>query len=141
MIVGTPNWDQKPADVIGAEVDDANVAYSLHFYAGSDWHHFGTGGGGISQSAQAALDAGLPLFVTEWGATHPNNDPSSLNEGETRKWMDFLDENDISSCNWSITAVDEGSAAIKPWASASGGWSDGDISSAGHLIKGIIQEN
>lgn len=138
MVVGTPHWDQRPHEVIGQEVDDPNVAYSLHFYAGSEWHFFGTGPAGIGENAQAAVDAGIPLFVTEWGTTSHDNSAESFNEAETRKWMKFLDENFISSCNWSITAVAEASAAVLPSASPSGGWSDSDISPSGKLLKKIL---
>lgn len=138
MVVGTPYWDQRPDEVIGDEVQDENVAYSLHFYAGNSHHYFdNVGGGEIGKRAQAALAAGLPLFVTEFGTT--SHDNTTFNEVETRKWLSFLDQNAISYCNWSITAVEEGSAAVRPSASPSGDWSEGDLSESGRLIRSLIR--
>lgn len=138
MIVGTPYWDQQPDAVVGNPVDDPNVAYTLHFYAGSEWHRFS---GDVGKKAQAALAGGIPLFVTEWGTVHPNNDPSTFNEPETRTWMKFLDENFIGHCNWAIDSKPEGSAAIKPTASPKGGWADSDLTRSGTLVRSILRGN
>ncbi len=139
IVVGTPFWDQRPHEVLGKTVKDENVAYSLHFYAGSPAHAFDNTdpSGSIGLHAKAALDGGLPLFVTEFGTTAPDN--KNFNEAETRKWLAFLDQKKISYCNWSITAVQEGSAAIQPSASPQGNWSNGDLSQSGALMRSIIR--
>ncbi len=140
MIVGTPFWDQRPDEALTNRVQDENVAYTLHFYAGYAPHFFdNVGGGEVGKHAQAALDGGLPLFVTEFGTTAPDN--TSFNEAETRKWIEFLDQKKISYCNWSITAVQEGSAAIHPSANPQGNWSDGDLSQSGKLVRSLIRGN
>ncbi|MDB4980396.1 MAG: glycoside hydrolase, partial [Myxococcales bacterium] len=135
MVAGTPFWDQQPSAVIGHPVDDVNVAYTLHFYAGYQPHFFG---GDLGKNAQAAVAGGLPLFVTEWGTTDPGTQ-TMFNEAETRKWMAFLDQNAISSCNWSISGADEGSSALKPGASTTGGWKDTDLSPSGLLVRSLIR--
>jgi endoglucanase len=64
-----------------------------------------------------------------------------FNEAETRKWMAFLDANFISSCNWSISGANEGSSALKPGASTTGGWPDAMLSPSGLLVRNIIRGN
>ena len=63
IIVGTPTWSQ---DVDIAAEDPIqgwdNIMYTLHFYAGSH-------GESLREKAQAAVDKGLPLFVTECGTS------------------------------------------------------------------------
>jgi endoglucanase len=135
MVVGTPFWDQQPSSVIGNPVADVNVAYTLHFYAGYQPHFFG---GDLGKNAQAAVAGGIPLFVTEWGTTDPSTQ-TMFNEAETRKWMAFLDQNAISSCNWSISGANEGSSALKQGASTAGGWKDADLSPSGLLVRSLIR--
>ena len=131
MIVGTPFWDQQPDTVIGHQVQDPNVAYTLHFYAGSPYHHVS---GPIGTSAKTALAAGIPLFVTEWGSVDPVNQ-GAPDVAETQNWMTFLDQNHLSSCNWSISDKDEGSAALRPGTSNKGHWSAGDLTASGTLAR------
>jgi endoglucanase len=135
MVVGTPFWDQQPSSVIGNPVADVNVAYTLHFYAGYPPHYFS---GDVGKNAQAAVTGGIPLFVTEWGTTDP--DPQTMfNEPESRTWMAFLDQNMISSCNWSISGANEGSSALKQGASTTGGWKDTDLSQSGLFVRSLIR--
>ena len=61
IIVGSPHWSQD-VDVAAADpVKGANIAYSLHFYAGT---HKQT----LRNKAMKAMELGAALFVTEWGA-------------------------------------------------------------------------
>jgi endoglucanase len=134
MVVGTPFWDQQPSSVIGHVVTDPNVAYTLHFYAGDPDHFFS---GNIGKDAQAALDGGIPLFVTEWGTTDPN--PQTMfNEAQSLTWMAFLDKNSISWCNWAISGANEGSSALRQGASPGGGWKDSDLSQSGAFVRGLL---
>ncbi|HVZ72998.1 MAG TPA: glycoside hydrolase family 5 protein [Polyangia bacterium] len=137
IIAGTPNWDQQPTSVIGHPVDDTNVAYTLHFYAGYQPHFFG---GDLGKNAQMAVAGGIPLFVTEWGAVDPITQ-TMFNADESNKWMAFLDQNSISSCNWAISGANEGSSALKQGASPKGGWAATDLSQSGAFVRGLIRGN
>ena len=57
--------------------------YALHFYAG-------THGDFLRQKAQKAIDAGLPLFVSEYGLCDASGS-GGVNKAEAKKWFDFLD--------------------------------------------------
>ncbi|KAJ8910369.1 hypothetical protein NQ315_002571 [Exocentrus adspersus] len=107
IILGTPTWsqavDQAAADPITGQ---KNIMYSLHFYAGThkQW---------LRDTAQGALNKGLPLFVTEYGTVNADgNDP--VDEAESRLWWNWLDENNISYVNWAISDKAEGASALKP---------------------------
>ena len=131
IIVGTPTWSQ---DVDVASLDPIqgfdNIAYTLHFYAG-------THGESLRQKAQTAIDNGLPLFVTEWGSVEASAD-GEVNHLETDRWMDFLQANDISHCNYSVTDKDEGAAVVEPGSNPRGSWSAGDLTMSGMKAKEII---
>lgn len=68
IVVGTPNWSQD-VDVASWNpiTSSSNIAYTLHFYAG-------THGQWLRDKAQTALNNGIALFVTEWGAVNANGD-------------------------------------------------------------------
>ena len=133
IVVGTPHWSQD-VDVAAADpiTGYANIAYSLHFYAG-------THGQPLRDKAQAALDKGLPLFVTEWGAVNADGD-GAVAERETAAWIAFLKAHRISAANWSISDKAEGAAALVPGARATGGWSAAELTASGARARAIVRD-
>lgn len=132
VICGTRNWSQNVNDVIGNKISDPNVAYTLHYYAATHKQS-------LRDIAKSALDADVPLFVTEYGLSEASGN-GSIDTAEAIKWWTFLDENSISHCNWSIADKEELSAALKPNASPTGGWTQGDFTLSGSLVRAEIRE-
>ncbi|WP_096086020.1 cellulase family glycosylhydrolase [Agaribacterium haliotis] len=134
IIVGTPTWSQ---DVDIAAQDPitgyANIAYTLHFYAATAAHQQP-----LRNKAQAALDANLPIFVTEWGSVSADGN-GGVDAAETQAWLDFLEQNNISHLNWAFNDKDEGSAILKPGSSATGPWTDNDFTESGKLVTDAVQ--
>lgn len=131
IIVGTPTWSQD-VDVASTDPINANnIAYTLHFYAATHKQS-------LRQKAQTALNNGIALMVTEWGSVQANGS-GAVDVTSTNAWMNFLQENDITHANWSITDKNEGAAALVPGASASGGWSSNMLTASGSKVKSIIQ--
>jgi len=132
IVVGTPEYSSNLAPVPASPIDDDNVAYTLHFYAGEDFHD------GYRARATAAMDANIPLFVTEWGTT-PANGAGNPDTASTNEWMQFLKANNISHANWALSDQGEGYASqLLGGASPSGGWTDTQLSTSGRLIKDIV---
>ena len=132
IIVGTTTWSQ---DVDIASLDPLefkNIVYSLHFYASSHKQD-------LRNKARIALDNGAALFVSEFGTTEYTGD-GFIDTVEVNAWFEFMDENNLSWCNWSIGDKDETSAALKPGASALGEWKDSEINRSGHIVKRKIIE-
>jgi endoglucanase len=102
----------------------------LHFYAGTHKQS-------LRDKALRALNKGIPLFVTEWGAVNADG-AGAVDETETRAWMQFLKTHNISHANWAISDLNQGSAALKRGASVTGGWSDNDLTASGKLVKSIL---
>jgi aryl-phospho-beta-D-glucosidase BglC (GH1 family) len=132
IVVGTQRWSQ---DVDKAAADPLpgvrNVAYSLHFYAGSH-------GEALRAKAQAALDKGLALMVTEWGAVNANGDGDVATE-ETTRWMKFLRAHQLSHCNWALNDKRESASALLPGTSPDGRWSDSALTPSGRLARDIVR--
>ena len=134
IIVGTPTWSQ---DVDIAANDPitgyANIAYTLHFYAGTASH-----GQPLRDKATIALNKGIALFVTEWGSVNADG-AGGVNVAETNAWLAFMKANNISNANWSLVDKAEGSAALVAGASANGGWTDAQLTVSGALAKNNIK--
>lgn len=132
ILVGTPTWSQDVDQAANDRITGfANIAYVLHFYAG-------THGQGLRDKAQAALNSGIALFVTEWGSVNANGD-GGVATSETYAWMEFLRNNHISHANWSVNDKTEGASALVPGASSTGGWVSSQLTASGALSKSIIQ--
>lgn len=127
VIAGTRSWSQRVDEVIGNEIDDANIMYTLHYYAASHKQE-------LRDIAQTAIDAGLPIFVTEYGVTEYSGD-GFIDIPEVNTWWDFLDANNISWCNWSIADKEENSAALKPGASGTGNWPESQLTPSGLMVR------
>lgn len=96
IMLGTPNWSQDVDVAAQSPVSGSNLMYALHFYACT---HTST----LRSKAQSALSAGLPLFVTEWGATHADGGVDGIVcEPEAAAWHDWMDANDIGWAAWKL---------------------------------------
>ncbi len=131
IVVGSSNWSQ---DVDIASLDPIvgnNIAYTLHFYAG-------THGASLRQKAETAMNNGLALMVTEWGTVNANGD-GGVDVASTDQWMMFLDIHGISHCNWSVHDKREGASILQPGADPNGGWALSDLTTSGLLVKEIVE--
>jgi endoglucanase len=131
IIIGTTTWSQDVDIASENPLEGDNLVYSLHYYASSHKQ-------GLRDKAQKALDNGAALFVSEYGTTEYTGD-GFIDTVQVNAWFDFLEENKISWCNWSIGDKAEASAALLPGADAQGGWTDDEISFSGHIVRSKIR--
>ena len=130
VIVGTGFYCQQPDYVIGNEIDDDNVMYAIHVYADSHDN--------LYSPFNTAVNAGLPLFMSEWGTCDASG-AGSVNESKSEAWIDWMNDNKISWCNWSVNNKDEAASALATTASTDGNWTNDDLSTSGQLIFNIIK--
>jgi endoglucanase len=131
IIVGTPQWSQKVDEASRDPITGyKNIAYTLHFYAGSHGQY-------LRDWATTAMQNGIALFVTEWGSVNASGD-GGVNAGETWAWVDFMKKNNISNANWALNDKVEGASALVSGASATGGWAANQLTASGALAKDII---
>jgi endoglucanase len=131
IIVGSPTWSQDVDIAVKDPLADGNLAYTLHFYAG-------THKADIRAKGQTALNSGFAIFVSEFGLTEASGD-GPLDYNEMLAWEVFMENNHISWCNWSISDKAESSAALVPGSSGSGGWSDSELTDSGRYIREKIR--
>lgn len=127
VVVGTPEWSQRVDLATQDPLKDSNVAYTLHFYAGTHKDE-------LRRKAKTAIDLGLPIFVTEYGTVDADGDGPVAKE-ETQKWYDFMQEHRISSANWSVADKEESSAAFLPGTTAKDVNKEQNISASGKFVR------
>ncbi|MCW3789523.1 glycoside hydrolase family 5 protein [Plebeiibacterium sediminum] len=132
IVVGSPSWSQN-VDIVSLDpiTKYKNIAYSLHFYAGSH-------GDKLRQKAQKALDNGIALMVTEWGTVNADGD-GKVAIKEVEAWMKFIADNQLIHCNWAVNNKKEGASILKPNTNIDGNWSDSDLTESGVIVKDIIK--
>ncbi len=132
IVVGNPNWSQD-VDIAAADpIKDANVAYSLHFYAGTHKAQ-------LRAKAVKAMDLGAALFVTEWGTCDASGD-GPIDRASTAEWLAFMREHQLSHCNWAVYDKKETAAIVRGSASSKGHWLEEDLTPSGKYARELIRD-
>ncbi len=121
VIVGTPTWSQDVDQVEPLNFD--NVVYTLHFYAATHKDD-------LRDKAQTAINNGIPLFVSEFGISDASGN-GDIDTEEADKWINFLDENQISYVMWNLSNKDESSALIKSTVTKTNDFTSEDLTDSG----------
>jgi hypothetical protein len=127
ILVGTPNYCQRPQDVLSAPLTYANILYTFHFYSAS--HFF--------QSDIKNVSNQLPLFCSEWGtSTYSGGGNIDLNNAQN--WLDMMAGQNpggqkMSWCNWTYSQAGESSAALNSGACDNQQWNN--TSPSGTWVK------
>ena len=130
ILVGTPNWCQRPQDVLAKPLTYANIMYTFHFYSAS--HFF--------QNDIKAVASQLPLFCSEWG-TSTYTGGGNLDFSNGQNWLDLMAGNNsggqkISWANWTFSDAGESSAGLASGACNAQQWNN--TSQSGTWVKSHI---
>ena len=140
VLVGNPSWDQNPSDAIGNEVNDPkkNTAYTLHYYANShNWSgSYDWGGESEGTKGEKAINAGLSVFISEWGTADANGG-GNPDQGRNKSWQDYVNKHKLSWANWSASYISEGTAAFQEGSSKT----SLQYTTSGNLVKGYLATN
>ena len=126
VLIGSPTWSQDIHEAAADPLEGENLMYTLHFYAG-------THGASLRQRIDDALKKGLPVFVSEWGASRADGS-GGVYLDESAVWLDFLAERGISWANWSLCDKSETSAALKPNTPNNRAWTESDLTESGKFV-------
>lgn len=133
VICGTRNWSQEVEEVATNKITDNNVAYTLHYYAASHQAN-------LRAKAQRAINKGVPLFVTEFGTCEASGN-GVVDKAESNLWWQFLKENDISWCNWSVSDKVEAASILTSGSSSTGNWSLANYTESGLFVRNELRYN
>ena len=127
ILVGTPNWsqfvDQAAADPI--EGYD-NIMYTLHFYAATHRED-------LRRRMISAVEAGLPVFVSEFGICDASGN-GAIDEEQANSWVDVMNRYGISYVAWNLSNKEETSAILKSSCQKTSGFTMEDLSESGRWL-------
>ncbi|TFZ67805.1 glycoside hydrolase family 5 protein [Hymenobacter sp. UV11] len=133
ILVGCPHWDQDinlpAADPIKGY---KNLMYTMHFYAA-------THGKWLRDRTDAALQSGLPVFVSESAGMEASGD-GPLNPVAWQEYIDWLEARGLSWVVWSVSDKDETCSMLQKSASSTGPWSDADLKESGRQTRAYLRK-
>ncbi len=132
ILVGTPRWSQDVDSAAQNPIQAENIAYTFHFYASTHKQSY-------RDKCQVAIDSGLALWASEFGTCFSDGN-GDINREELTAWMDFMDDNKISWCNWSVADKEETASILKPNADPDGNWPEAMLTESGVLIRNILTQ-
>ena len=131
VLVGCPHWDQDIHLVANSPIIGfSNIMYTVHFYAA-------THGDYLRERTEAAVKKGIPVFISESGATEASGDGKIDPESE-EKWIQLCERLGISWVCWSISDKNESCSMLLPRATATGPWPDDVVKEYGKLVKQLL---
>ncbi|MGW5557139.1 cellulase family glycosylhydrolase [Micromonospora sp. NPDC003944] len=118
VVLGTPTWSQDVDVAAASPVSGTNLMYTLHFYSC-------THGASLRAKGDAAIRAGLALFVTEWGASNADGGlDGRACLPEAQSWIDWMKQNGISWTAWKLDVGTDTTNLLSPGAPVTGGWTN-----------------
>jgi endoglucanase len=133
VLVGCPHWDQDIHLVAESPLEGVqNVMYTVHFYAA-------THGDYLRERTEAAVKKGIPVFISESGATEASGD-GKIDPVSEEKWIQMCERLGVSWVCWSISDKNESCSMLLPRATATGPWPDDVIKEYGKLVKGLLKK-
>lgn len=126
ILVGSPEWSQRLDEAAKDPLKGENIMYTCHFYAGTHTQF-------LRDRISSALNSGLPVFISEWGTSSADGNGGTYLE-ESQKWIDFMNNNGLSWCNWSLCDKNESSAALNPGTDPTDGINENELTESGKFV-------
>lgn len=132
ILMGCPSWDQRVDLPAASPIEGySNLMYTMHFYAATHKH--------LRDASDAAIAAGIPIFVSECAACEATGDgPMDLDEW--KKYSDWATEKGITMMTWSISDKVETCSMFTKDALSEGPWTEDVIKPWGQIVKTWIKE-
>ncbi len=131
VIVGTPTWSQDLEAPLESPLDIDNVMYALHFYAATHQDD-------LRNRLRSAVEAGLPVFVSEFGICEASGD-GAIDYESADAWVAVMDSLNVSYICWNLSNKDEAAALIKPDVTATSGFTLDDLTPEGLWLADILK--
>ena len=128
ILMGCPRWDQALDCVIRNPIEGYdNLMYTTHFYAA-------THGQWLRDRSDAAMAAGLPVFISECAACEASGD-GPMDPAEWEEWNRWAAARNVSLLTWSISDKNETCSMFAPEAVSEGPWDDSAIKEWGLVVR------
>ena len=127
ILVGTNTWSQDIDEVIGNELDDPNVMYTLHFYAA-------THKDALREKLVRALEAGVPVYISECSICDASGN-GAIDYDSAEKWKELIHTYKLSFNAWSLCNKKESSALLQNTCRDTADWTDEELSDTGRWFR------
>jgi len=127
IIVGTPTWSQDIDKAKADPLDEENILYALHFYAGTHkdvlWNRL-----------DSCVQNGLPVIVSEFGTCDASG--NGANDFQSaQSWMDVIERHNVSFFCWNLANKNESSSVFKESCTKTSDWTEDDMNESGKWIR------
>ncbi len=127
IIVGTPTWSQDIDKAAASLLEHDNILYALHFYAGTHKDD-------LRNRLDTCASNGLPIFVSEFGTCDASGNGANDFES-TAKWLELIDQYNISFCCWNLANKDESSSILKSTTTNISNWTEEELTESGVWMR------
>ena len=128
VVLGTPDYCADLSGPLDQPPPWENCLCAWHWYAGEH---------GSRRMLEKALEAGLPVMVSEWGVGKNAAGEPALEQG--REFAAWLNEKGVSWCAWSLCNKDEVYSVLRPDCKKLSGWTSEDLSPVGALVFAALE--
>lgn len=132
IVVGTPTWSQDVDQAAADPIKGENLMYALHFYAA-------THKADLRNKMTAAINKGLPVFVTEYGICDASGNGAIAKE-EANRWVQTMDEYGVSYIAWNLSNKQESSSIIKSSCPKVSGFKKSELSDEGRWLYHLLRK-
>ena len=132
IVVGTPTWSQDVDQAAADPIKGDNIMYALHFYAA-------THKADLRNKMTAAINKGLPVFVTEYGICDASGN-GAIDKREADRWIQTMDEYGVSYIAWNLSNKQESSSIIKSSCSKVSGFKKSELSDEGRWLYHLLRK-
>lgn len=132
IVVGTPTWSQDVDQAAADPIKGENLMYALHFYAA-------THKADLRNKMTAAINKGLPVFVTEYGICDASGN-GAIDKREADRWIQTMDEYGVSYIAWNLSNKQESSSIIKSSCPKVSGFKKSELSDEGRWLYNLLRK-
>ncbi len=130
VLVGNPTWCQQPDLAAADPLDDENVMYTLHFYAGTHKDD-------LRSKLRSVVEGGTPVFVSEYGICDASGN-GALDLDSANAWVALMNQLNVSYACWNLSNKAESSSFIASSCNKTAGFDDADLTPCGKWLKGML---
>lgn len=131
ILVGSPEWSQRVDQAAQDPITGYdNIMYTLHFYAATHKDD-------LRNRMVKAIEKGLPIFVSEYGICDASGN-GALDLDSAAKWVEVMDENNVSYVCWSMANKNESSALFKSSCSKNCNFEESDLNESGKWLYNLL---
>ena len=132
IVVGTPTWSQDVDQAAADPIKGDNIMYALHFYAATHKTD-------LRNKMTAAINKGLPVFVTEYGICDASGN-GVIDKKEADRWIQTMDEYGVSYIAWNLSNKQESSSIIKSSCPKVSGFKKSELSDEGKWLYHLLRK-